>query len=103
VEILGDRWARRPVAGAPAVGRSSAAILAAPGRPASGLLVLTLTGYGRVRTAVRHEGLVKQLECYDQCSAGWDHYLASLRDHIESGTGSPVPGSDDPPDMAART
>ena len=38
----------------------------------------------------RHEGLLPQLECYDQCSVAWgDHFLPRLQRYIESGTGSP--------------
>ena len=36
-----------------------------------------------------HEGMTRQLECYDQCRQGWDYYLASLRDYVETGTGRP--------------
>jgi uncharacterized protein YndB with AHSA1/START domain len=36
-----------------------------------------------------HEGLTRQLECFDQCRQGWDFYLASLRDHVDSGAGRP--------------
>jgi hypothetical protein len=37
----------------------------------------------------RHAGLSPQLECYDMCRAGWDQYLPSLRDYIDTGTGNP--------------
>jgi hypothetical protein len=37
----------------------------------------------------RHEGLSPQLECYDMCQAGRDHYLPSLRAYLETGTGHP--------------
>jgi uncharacterized protein YndB with AHSA1/START domain len=37
----------------------------------------------------RHEGLSPRLECYDMCRTGWDQYLPSLRDYIDSGTGNP--------------
>jgi uncharacterized protein YndB with AHSA1/START domain len=37
----------------------------------------------------RHEGLNPRLECYDMCRAGWEQYLPSLRDYIDSGTGNP--------------
>ena len=37
----------------------------------------------------RHLGLTPRLECYGQCLQGWDHYLASLRDYVETGTGRP--------------
>jgi uncharacterized protein YndB with AHSA1/START domain len=37
----------------------------------------------------RHDGLSPRLECYDMCRTGWDQYLPSLRDYIDSGTGNP--------------
>jgi uncharacterized protein YndB with AHSA1/START domain len=36
-----------------------------------------------------HKGLNPQLECYEMCRTGWDQYLPSLRDYIETGTGNP--------------
>jgi uncharacterized protein YndB with AHSA1/START domain len=38
----------------------------------------------------QHQGLTPQLECYEHCSRGWDHFLPSLRDYVETGTGSPL-------------
>lgn len=40
----------------------------------------------------RHEGLRPQLECYETCWAGWDHYLPSLQAYVESGAGWPIVG-----------
>jgi len=39
--------------------------------------------------AFRHHGLNPDLECFDDCHAGWTHYLASLVDFVDRGTGSP--------------
>ena len=36
-----------------------------------------------------HQGLNPGLECIDDCHAGWTHYLASLVDFVDQGTGSP--------------
>jgi len=36
-----------------------------------------------------HQGLVPQLECYEICEAGWDHYVESLKSYLETGTGDP--------------
>ena len=47
----------------------------------------------------RHVGLTDELECIDMCTRGWDHYLASLRDYVETGHGHPR-GSD--ADVARR-
>lgn len=35
-------------------------------------------------------GLTPQLECYEHCSRGWDHFLPSLRAYAETGAGSPL-------------
>jgi len=38
-----------------------------------------------------HEGLVPKIECYDDCSNGWNHYLKeSLLPLIEKGKGKPT-------------
>ena len=37
-----------------------------------------------------HPGLVPARECYDQCSAGWEHVAGrSLSEFIETGRGVP--------------
>jgi uncharacterized protein YndB with AHSA1/START domain len=36
-----------------------------------------------------HTGLTPRLECYRDCKNGWDHFLPSLRDFVESGRGRP--------------
>lgn len=37
----------------------------------------------------RHQGLTRELECIDQCTRGWDHFLESLRRYAEVGRGMP--------------
>ena len=44
---------------------------------------------GGCELSFRHVGLGPRLECFDQCRAGWDHYLPSLRDYLQSGAGRP--------------
>ena len=40
------------------------------------------------RLVFTHEGLTPEKECYDACSAGWDHFVVgSLRRFVESGVG----------------
>jgi uncharacterized protein YndB with AHSA1/START domain len=39
--------------------------------------------------AFQHDGLSPKLECYDQCEAGWDHFLDSLVGYAERGKGAP--------------
>jgi hypothetical protein len=37
----------------------------------------------------RHIGLRPALECFDQCRAGWDHFMPSLHQFLETGEGRP--------------
>lgn len=37
----------------------------------------------------RHSGLTPQLECWDDCFAGWTHFMASIQTLAETGTGTP--------------
>ena len=37
----------------------------------------------------RHHGLTPELECIEMCTLGWNTYLASLRQYVESGQGNP--------------
>jgi hypothetical protein len=53
---------------------------------------LSESGPGGCDPQFRHEGLRPSLECYDQCRAGWDQYLPSLRDYLESGAANPFCG-----------
>lgn len=53
-------------------------------------LMLSPGQVGGTTLEFRHQGLTPQLECYDHCSQGWDYFLPSLRDYIETGTGSPI-------------
>jgi len=39
--------------------------------------------------AFQHVGLSPKLECYDQCEAGWNHFLDSLVAFAERGEGAP--------------
>ncbi len=42
---------------------------------------------------IKHAGLTPELLCYDVCQAGWDKFfLGSLKDYLNSGTGSPHRG-----------
>lgn len=43
------------------------------------------------RLTFTHEGLTPAKECYDACSAGWDHFVVgSLRRFVETGAGVPL-------------
>jgi uncharacterized protein YndB with AHSA1/START domain len=37
----------------------------------------------------RHAGLTPKLECFDDCKAGWDHFLPSLQQFVDTGVGNP--------------
>ena len=37
----------------------------------------------------RHAGLTPQLECWDDCFAGWTYFMASIEAVAETGTGTP--------------
>ena len=50
---------------------------------------LTPTIDGRTRLDFEHVGLVPALECYDLCRSGWNHFLASLQQLVETGRGTP--------------
>jgi len=47
---------------------------------------------GHCILAFRHLGLSPKLACYEDCEAGWEHFLRSLVALAESGKGSPFRG-----------
>ncbi len=52
---------------------------------------LSSTETGGTTVRFRHVGLVPQLDCYEQCSTDWGHFLhSSLVSYIETGAGHPV-------------
>jgi uncharacterized protein YndB with AHSA1/START domain len=42
------------------------------------------------RLQFTHNGLRPQLDCYGQCSAGWNYLMGSLASYAETGNGHPV-------------
>lgn len=44
---------------------------------------------GTSTIAFRHVGLNPALECFDQCRAGWNHFMPSLHQFLETGVGRP--------------
>jgi uncharacterized protein YndB with AHSA1/START domain len=44
---------------------------------------------GGTEVRFRHAGLTRRLACFEDCQSGWDHFLASLRVYVETGTGNP--------------
>ena len=48
---------------------------------------------GRTEITLTHNGLNKDLNCYEVCEAGWDYYLrTSLRNYLDNGNGTPFSG-----------
>jgi uncharacterized protein YndB with AHSA1/START domain len=50
---------------------------------------LSPRGSDACTVAFRHQGLSPRLACYDDCEAGWNHFLSSLVSLIERGAGMP--------------
>ncbi|MDB5949580.1 MAG: hypothetical protein JWR65_1435 [Massilia sp.] len=46
-------------------------------------------GQGRTRLDFEHVGLDPSLECYGLCYKGWQHFLGSLQQYLETGKGRP--------------
>ena len=44
---------------------------------------------GSCTVAFRHAGLGPALPCFDQCRAGWNHFMPSLHQFLETGVGRP--------------
>ena len=43
----------------------------------------------------RHHGLTPDLDCIEQCTSGWNHFMESLRQYAEVGHGMPTGSSED--------
>ena len=52
---------------------------------------------GTCAVEFRHIGLRPALECFEQCRAGWGHFMPSLRQFLETGRGRP----NEPRDLSA--
>jgi hypothetical protein len=44
---------------------------------------------GTCSITFRHVGLRPALECFTQCRAGWNHFMPSLHQYLETGEGRP--------------
>jgi uncharacterized protein YndB with AHSA1/START domain len=44
---------------------------------------------GGTELRFRHAGLTPQLECWDECFAGWTYFMTSIETLVETGTGTP--------------
>ncbi|HVA89775.1 MAG TPA: SRPBCC domain-containing protein [Chloroflexota bacterium] len=52
--------------------------------------------HGGSRLHFQHTGMTPRLECFNTCSKGWEQYLASLVDYVDSGQGNPFGSTSDP-------
>ena len=50
---------------------------------------LSDAGQDRTRLDFEHIGLDSSLECYGICLNGWQHFLGSLQQYLETGEGTP--------------
>lgn len=49
-----------------------------------------VTAGNQVKIHLTHEGLSPQLDCFEICEAGWDHFfLNSLKKYLNTGVGEP--------------
>ncbi len=46
------------------------------------------------RVLFLHEGLVPTFECYKACQGGWNYFLESLKDFLDTGKGNPYDNND---------
>lgn len=62
-----------------------------PNEWAGTTLVFRLNGDTLTHTVLRfeHLGLTPELDCYEMCEGGWNQFLASLKDYVETGVGAP--------------
>lgn len=47
---------------------------------------------GETEISFVHDGWVEETEWFEHTSDGWDYFLKSLKDYVETGTGSPDAG-----------
>ena len=50
---------------------------------------VTPTSSGGSLLKLEHIGLNPQLECFESCSSGWEYFMASLKQYVETGKGTP--------------
>ena len=50
---------------------------------------VTSTSDGGSLLKLEHIGLIPQLECFESCSSGWEYFMASLKQYVETGKGTP--------------
>lgn len=50
---------------------------------------ITPTSDGGSLLKLEHIGLNPQLECFESCSSGWEYFMVSLKQYVETGRGTP--------------
>jgi len=50
---------------------------------------LSPTHGGGTLLRLEHKGLTPELECFQSCSTGWEYFMASLKQYVETGKGTP--------------
>ena len=50
---------------------------------------ISTAGHGRSRVEFEHIGFVPSFECYQICDSGWQQFLGSLQQYLETGAGAP--------------
>jgi uncharacterized protein YndB with AHSA1/START domain len=55
---------------------------------------LTPDGQGNTSVDFEHVGLIPSFECYDLCNNGWQYFINSLQQFVETGKGTPYQFSD---------
>jgi uncharacterized protein YndB with AHSA1/START domain len=53
-------------------------------------------GQQRTRLDFEHVGLLPSLECYGLCDKGWQHFMGSLQQYLETGEGRPYVAASTP-------
>lgn len=50
---------------------------------------ISTTAEGQTQLRFAHEGLVPEIECFQDCAKGWNHFLSSLHQLITTSKGQP--------------
>ena len=50
---------------------------------------ITPDEHGGSTLTLKHTGLTPHLDCYSDCSRGWEHFMACLKSYVDLGHGTP--------------
>ncbi|MFZ6731556.1 SRPBCC family protein [Undibacterium sp. Ji42W] len=59
-------------------------------------------GMGGTQLDLEHIGLLPSLQCYALCQNGWQRFLASLQQFLETGTGTPFAMASQPQTLSTQ-